>query len=81
MNGMNVSPSLKRYVPESGWKIESRVRAVAGTLVLAGLALGAWVNPWWLLLPAFVGANLLQSGFTNYCLMNNLLSFVFTEKR
>lgn len=40
---------------------------LAGTLVLVGLALGVWVNSWWLLLPAFVGFNMLQYSFTGFC--------------
>ena len=43
------------------------VLAFAGTMVLLGVALGAFVNAWWLLLPAFVGANLLQTSFTRFC--------------
>lgn len=63
------------FVPaaERGWKIERTVRGVAGVLVLAGSAL-ALLNPWWLLLTAFVGVNLLQSSFTGWCLMNNLFA-------
>ena len=41
---------------------------MAGTLVLSGTALGATVNSWWLILPAFVGLNMLQSAFTGFCL-------------
>ncbi len=47
--------------------VENGVRALAGTLVLTGLALGHWVSEWWLLLCVFVGANLLQSAFTGIC--------------
>jgi hypothetical protein len=47
---------------------ERIVRSFAGTVVLASLALGAWANPNWLWLTAFAGLNLLQSGFTNFCL-------------
>jgi len=46
---------------------QSAVHVFAGSLVLLSLALGYWVSPWWLLLTAFVGANLLQSGFTGLC--------------
>lgn len=52
---------------------EDRVRALAGTLVLTGLALGWWVSPWWFLLTAFVGANLLQSAFTHICPAERIL--------
>lgn len=50
-----------------------KIRAIAGTFVLASLALGWWVSPWWFLFTAFVGANLLQSAFTRWCLMENVL--------
>ena len=48
-------------------KSESLVRALAGSLVLLGTLLAWRISPWWLLLPAFVGANLLQSAFTGFC--------------
>ena len=48
-------------------KIEALIRLLAGTFVLLGVALAHWVSPWWLLLPTFVGANLLQSVFTGFC--------------
>jgi len=40
---------------------------------LISLALGHWVNPYWYLFTAFVGLNLLQSGFTNWCPMMTFL--------
>jgi hypothetical protein len=40
---------------------------MAGTIVLASLALGHWVSPYWYLLTALVGLNLFQSGLTNWC--------------
>lgn len=50
------------------------VHSAAGTLILASLALAHWHSPNWLWLTAFVGANLLQSGFTDWCLMSGLLA-------
>jgi hypothetical protein len=47
--------------------VEEALRALAGFFVLVSLALGFWVHPGFFLLTAFVGANLLQSGFTNAC--------------
>jgi hypothetical protein len=47
--------------------VERALRALAGTMVLLSLGLGLWVHPAFLLLTAFVGANLLQSAFTNWC--------------
>ncbi len=47
--------------------IDRMVLAFAGTMVLLSLALGWFVNPYWLLLAAFAGANLLQAAFTGIC--------------
>jgi len=41
--------------------------------VLLSLALGWWVHPAWFLFTAFVGLNLLQSGFTKWCPMMAIL--------
>lgn len=49
--------------------VERALRAIAGTFILASLALGWFVNPWFYAFTAFVGLNLLQSGFTNQCPM------------
>ena len=49
--------------------MEMIIRRIAGTFVLASLALGYWVSPWFLLFTAFVGLNLLQSSFTRWCPM------------
>ncbi len=49
--------------------IERSVRLIAGVFVLISLALGYWVSPYWYLFTAFVGLNLLQSGFTDWCPM------------
>jgi DUF2892 family protein len=47
--------------------VERSLRLTAGIFVLLSLALGYWVSPYWFLFTAFVGLNLLQSGFTNWC--------------
>ena len=54
------------------------VRFMAGLFVLLSLALGVqgsplFVSQWWLAFTAFVGVNLLQSGFTQWCLMESIL--------
>ena len=53
--------------------IERVVRIFAGAVVLASLALAVSVNLNWLWLTAFVGANLLQSGFTRICPLESIL--------
>lgn len=47
--------------------VERAVRLLAGVIVLASLALAHWISAYWLWLTAFVGLNLLQSAFTNWC--------------
>ena len=59
----------------SSWQA---VRIVAGFFILLSLALGIpgsplFVNQWCLAFTAFVGINLLQSGFTKWCLMENIM--------
>ena len=59
----------------TSWQL---VRIVAGTFILLSLALGIpgsplFVSPWWLAFTAFVGLNLLQSGFTQWCVMESIL--------
>lgn len=48
-------------------KLESLIRILAGVMVLLGVGLAHFVNPWWLLLPVFVALNLIQSAFTGFC--------------
>ena len=47
--------------------VERALRIMAGSFVLLSVALGHWVSPYFYLFTAFVGLNLLQSGFTNWC--------------
>lgn len=47
--------------------LDRAVLAFAGLVVLAGLALGYWVSPWWFLLSAFAGLNMFQAAFTGFC--------------
>lgn len=47
--------------------VERGLRLMAGTFILLSLALGHWVDEYWYLFTAFVGLNLLQSAFTNWC--------------
>jgi hypothetical protein len=49
------------------------VRGIAGTFILASLLLSIYVNQNWLWFTAFVGANLLQSSMTKWCLMDQIL--------
>jgi hypothetical protein len=60
--------------------IQRMIRIIAGSFILLSLYLAFRYNdvnlsePTWLWFTAFVGANLLQSGFTQWCLMEQILS-------
>jgi hypothetical protein len=47
--------------------VERGLRLMAGMVVLLSLALAYFLSPYWLWLTIFVGLNLLQSAFTNWC--------------
>jgi hypothetical protein len=47
--------------------VERALRLMAGAVVLLSLTLAHYLSPNWLWLTAFVGLNLLQSAFTNWC--------------
>jgi hypothetical protein len=52
--------------------VDRLIHVFAGTFILLSLALGVpgsplFVSSWWLAFTAFVGANLLQFGLTNFC--------------
>ncbi len=59
----------------TSWKM---VRVIAGMFILLSVALGApaspvFMNQWWLAFTAFIGVNVLQSGITDWCLMEIML--------
>ena len=72
---MRFTDTLMCPARERGWKVEATVRGIAGTIVLASLALSL-LDRRWLWLTAFVGANLLQSSLTGWCMMSNILAAV-----
>jgi hypothetical protein len=49
--------------------LERMLRGIAGSFILISLLLAYFFSPLWLWFTAFVGANLLQSAFTNWCPM------------
>ncbi|MFC1808083.1 DUF2892 domain-containing protein [Candidatus Omnitrophota bacterium] len=52
---------------------ERYLRGIAGSFILLSLVLARLVSPLWLWFTAFVGLNLLQSAFTNWCPMMTIL--------
>jgi hypothetical protein len=62
--------------------LEKWIRLIAGSFILISVILGYFQSPYWLLLTAFVGVNLIQSVFTNWCLMEDILKkFGVREKQ
>ena len=53
--------------------VDRILRLVAGFFVMLSLALAHWVHPNWLFFTAFVGLNLFQSAFTNWCPLMTIL--------
>jgi hypothetical protein len=53
--------------------IERILRLVAGFFVMLSLALGYYVSEYWFLFTAFVGLNLFQSAFSNWCPLMTIL--------
>ena len=53
--------------------IERYLRMIAGAFVMVSVALGYWFHPAWLLFTGFVGLNLFQSAFPNWCPMMTFL--------
>lgn len=62
-------------------RIDKYLRLIAGFFILLSLILSRVHSEYWLLFTAFVGLNLLQSGFTNWCLMMVFLKKIFGKEK
>jgi hypothetical protein len=60
--------------------IERIVRGFAGTFILVSLLLAHYESPNWLWFTAFVGANLLQSSLTRWCLLERILRRILKNR-
>ena len=61
--------------------IERALRGIAGFFVAASVLLSYLHSPWWLLFTLFVGLNLLQSAFTDWCPMMSILRYFGMKSR
>ena len=48
-------------------------RIAVGLMILASVALGTWVSPYWFLFTTFIGLNMFQSAFTRFCPLDRIL--------
>lgn len=62
-------------------RIDKYLRFIAGFFIISSLILSRVHSEYWLLFTAFVGINQLQSGVTNWCLMMNILKWIFGKER
>jgi hypothetical protein len=53
--------------------VNKLIKRIAGIFIISSVLLGIYVNPNFYWFTIFVGANLLQSSFTNWCLMEDIL--------
>ena len=61
--------------------VERYLRAIAGFFILLSILLAHFHSSYWLLFTGFVGLNLLQSAFTNWCPMMTVLEKIGVEKQ
>ena len=61
--------------------MEQWIRAIAGVFILASLVLAHLHSLYWLYFTAFVGLNLVQSAFTKWCLMEDILAKLGAAKK
>ena len=59
--------------------VEMYIRRLAGVMILTGLVLFYYVSPYWLILPAFVALNLIQSSFTKWCPAEKILKKIVKQ--
>jgi hypothetical protein len=55
------------------WYLERVIWLIAGIMILLSLALAYFVSPYWLILTALIGINLILFAITGFCIMANLL--------
>ncbi len=53
--------------------LKAYMRLIPGFFVVASVLLGLFVNKWWFAFTLFVGANMMQSAFTDWCLLEKIL--------
>ena len=61
--------------------VERWVRVIAGLFVTVSTILGLFYSKWWFVFTLFVGLNLFQSGFTNFCPLANILKKIGIRER
>jgi hypothetical protein len=66
---------MTTYARPAAWPLQRLLFLIAGTVTLSGITLGAFVSPWFLLLPTAAGANQLLMVAVGWCPMSLLLQW------
>ncbi|MAZ35988.1 DUF2892 domain-containing protein [Salibacteraceae bacterium] len=53
--------------------VNNSIKLIAGSFILISVLLGHFISEYWFLFTLFVSVNLIQSSFTKWCLMENIL--------
>jgi hypothetical protein len=61
-------------------KMEQWIRLISGTFILISVTLGYFHHRYWFFFTAFIGINLIQSAFTKWCLMEDILEKLGVER-
>lgn len=70
------------YMSETGsWYLERIIWLIAGTFILTSLVLSLVLSPYWLILTALVGVNLMIFAVTGFCFMANVLYWLGVKPR
>lgn len=73
---------MSMYCAQTGsWYLERIIWLVAGVFTSVGTVLAFFVSPWWLILPALVGVNLIIFSLTGFCIMANILVMLGAKSR
>jgi hypothetical protein len=67
--GLPIREGAKKVLP-----LDRQVQLIVGSMVLIGTLLGAFVNPWLLIIPGFFGAGLAFAGATGTCALGMMLA-------
>jgi rhodanese-related sulfurtransferase len=67
-------PTVQATPGKSGMDVQRQTQFTIGALVLLGTLLGAFVSPWFLLLPGIIGCGLIFAGVTGTCMLALLLA-------
>ncbi|NOZ84555.1 MAG: DUF2892 domain-containing protein [Epsilonproteobacteria bacterium] len=61
-------------------KLKNYMRLLPGIFIVISVLLGLFYNKWWFAFTLFVGLNMMQSAFTDWCLLEKILKKLGVEE-